>query len=62
VVVAEVEKEAILVSNILSGDIKSFEILMDMYMNHDDPIQNIHINLKKGQNHLSGELKHNKVC
>jgi RNA polymerase sigma-70 factor (ECF subfamily) len=33
VVVAEVEKEAMLVSNILSGDIKSFEILMDMYRN-----------------------------
>lgn len=33
VVVAEVDKEAMLVSNILSGDITSFEILMDMYRN-----------------------------
>lgn len=30
-----------------------FEIASDM--NYDDPIQNIHINLKKGQNHLSGD-------
>ena len=33
VVVAEVDKEAMLVTNILSGDITSFEILMDMYRN-----------------------------
>ena len=30
-----------------------FEIASDM--NYDDPIQNIHINLKKGKNHLSGD-------
>ncbi len=33
VVVDKVEKEAMLISNILNGDIKSFEILMDKYRN-----------------------------
>lgn len=33
VVVTQVDKEAMLVSNTLSGDITSFEILMDMYRN-----------------------------
>lgn len=39
------------VIDILDG--VDFEIASDM--NYDDPIQNIHINLKKGQNHLSGD-------
>lgn len=33
VVIAKVEKETVLVSNILKGDIKSFEILMNKYRN-----------------------------